>query len=155
MELVKPTSIDDTSLKATTSFVNNEDPHTSHSKNEEIDATFNVAREKNNHEDNVSTGNLVNQEKDCSVDSTHCSSEETVKKKCAIDDKSLDNTCVDKSPSKRKKNVFTFDNNKYENLSQETNYEVPRLKILGKIETEFKFTSMLYINYYILSNIMS
>lgn len=147
MELVKPTSTDVTNLKATTSFISKEDPHTSHSKNEEINATLNVAREKNNHEDNVSTDNLVNQEKDCSVDPTHCSSEETVKKNCAVDDKSSDNTCVDKSPSRRKKNVIIFDNNKYENLSRETDYEVPHLKILGKIETEFKFTSMLYINY--------
>jgi len=147
VEFVKPTSTDVTNLKASTSFISKEDPHTSHLKNEEIDATLNVAREKNNHEDNVNADNLVNQEKDCSVDSTHCSSEETVKKNCPVDDKNLNNTCVDKSPSRRKKNVITFDNNKYENLSQETDYEVPRLKILGKIDTEFKFTSMLYINY--------
>jgi len=53
--------------------------------------------------------------------------------------------CTDKNLLKRKKNLFIFNNNKYENLSQRTDYEVPRLKILGRIETEFKFMSIYYI----------
>lgn len=139
MELVKPTSTDVTNVKANTSC-DDKDPHT---KDDQINATVNISREKNNPEGNV---NLINQEDDRNVDSMHCSNEEAAEKKYAADDENL-YASVDKNPSKKKKKGFTFDNNKYENLSQETDYEVPHLKILGRIETEFHFTSMLYINY--------
>lgn len=35
----------------------------------------------------------------------------------------------------------TFDRNKYENLSEDTEYQMPKLKILGRVDTEFRFTS--------------
>lgn len=141
MELVRPTSTDITNVKATTSCDSE-----NLSKNDRINATVNISRETNP-EDNVSVDNLVNREKDHNVDSTHCSNEGAAEKKCAADNENLCDTSVDKSSSKKKKKGFTFDNDKYENLSQEMDYEVPRLKILGRIETEFQFTSMLYINY--------
>ena len=35
----------------------------------------------------------------------------------------------------------TFDRDKYENLSEDVEYELPKLKVLGRVETEFRFTS--------------
>lgn len=40
----------------------------------------------------------------------------------------------------------TFSRQKYENLSSDQNYELPKLKVLGRIDTEFKFTSKLKRN---------
>jgi len=148
MELIKLKSMDTTNLKVTPSYIS-KDLDIFHSKSEQINATFNIARKKNTHEGNICVDNLINQEKDCThnVDSIHCNNEEAAEKKYATDNKNLHDACIDNSPSRKKKNIFTFDNNKYKNLSQETYYKVPRLKILGKIETEFKFTSMFYLNY--------
>lgn len=59
-----------------------------------------------------------------------------------------DATSEDKSSPKRKKNILpTFDNKRYENFSQETDYDLPRLKILGRVETEFKFTNLCDFQY--------
>ncbi|XP_077268995.1 LOW QUALITY PROTEIN: general transcription factor IIIC subunit l(2)37Cd [Temnothorax americanus] len=147
VELVKPTSMDITNSEATTSRIS-KDLHTSHSDNEQINATFNVTRERDNYEGDISVDNSTIQEEDRDLDSTHCS-EEAAEKKYTVDndDKNLCDTCVDKNPSRNKKNTFAFDNNKYENLSQETDYEVPYLKILGRIETEFKFTNLCDFQY--------
>jgi general transcription factor 3C polypeptide 5 (transcription factor C subunit 1) len=35
----------------------------------------------------------------------------------------------------------TFDRQKYENLSDDHEYELPKLKVLGRVDTEFRFTS--------------
>lgn len=142
MGLIK--SMDITNLKVA-SCINKEELDTSKSKNRQINATLNIAKIRNNHEDNA-IDNFVGQEEDRNVNSMHYSSEEAAEKKYAMNNENLHDTCIDKNPSKRKKNISTFDNNKYINLSQETDYEVPQLKILGRIETEFKFTSMFYIN---------
>jgi len=149
MELIKLKSMDITNLKVTPPYISKEDLDIFHPKNEQINATFNIARKKNIHEDNICVDNLINQEKDCTqnVNSKHRNNEEAAEKKYATDNKNLYDICIDKSPSRKKKNIFTFDNNKYKNLFQETDYKVPCLKILGKIETEFKFTSMFYLNY--------
>ncbi|XP_011059580.1 PREDICTED: general transcription factor 3C polypeptide 5 isoform X1 [Acromyrmex echinatior] len=88
-----------------------------------------------------------NKEKDCSVNFIHCNNKGAAEKKCATDNKNLYDTCTDKNLLKRKKNLFIFNNNKYENLSQRTDYEVPRLKILGRIETEFKFANLCDFQY--------
>ena len=37
----------------------------------------------------------------------------------------------------------TFDKQKCENLSQDNDYDLPKLKILGRVDIEFRFTSML------------
>lgn len=36
----------------------------------------------------------------------------------------------------------TFDLDKYENLSNDNEYRLPKIKVLGQIDTEFKFTSI-------------
>ncbi|XP_011874303.1 PREDICTED: general transcription factor 3C polypeptide 5 [Vollenhovia emeryi] len=142
VELVKPTSVDITNSEASTSCIG-KDLHASHSEDEQIS----VARENIDREGN-SVVDLVSQEEERSVDPAHCSSEAaSAEKVCAAGVENLCDTCVDKCPSKRNKDTFTFDNNKYENLSKETNYELPRLKILGRIETEFKFTNLCDFQY--------
>ncbi|XP_018343284.1 PREDICTED: general transcription factor 3C polypeptide 5 [Trachymyrmex septentrionalis] len=88
----------------------------------------------------------ISMENDCSVNFIHCNNKGAAEKKCATDNKNQYDTCIDKNLLKRKKNLFIF-NNKYENLSQRTDYEVPRLKILGRIETEFKFTNLCDFQY--------
>ncbi|XP_043497307.1 general transcription factor 3C polypeptide 5 [Polistes fuscatus] len=41
----------------------------------------------------------------------------------------------------------TFDRNKYEDLSQDEQYELPKLKILGRIDTEFQFNNLCDFQY--------
>ncbi|XP_018369535.1 PREDICTED: general transcription factor 3C polypeptide 5 isoform X2 [Trachymyrmex cornetzi] len=89
----------------------------------------------------------ISMEKDCSVNFIHCNNKGAAEKKCATDNKNLYDTCTDKSLLKRKKNPFIFNNNKYENLCKRTDYEVPQLKILGRIETEFKITNLCDFQY--------
>lgn len=36
----------------------------------------------------------------------------------------------------------SFEKNKYENLSEDTEYQLPKLKVLGRVDSEFRFTSM-------------
>lgn len=63
-----------------------------------------------------------------------------------LEDLSLD--ANDVNLSKCKKNIApTFDRNKYEDLSEDKDYELPELQILGRVETEFKFTSKYYIKW--------
>ncbi|XP_011698841.1 PREDICTED: general transcription factor 3C polypeptide 5 isoform X2 [Wasmannia auropunctata] len=140
-ELIEPKSMDITDLKATSSSITQEALGTSHSKNEQINTTFDIVREKDNHKDNVSVDNMINQEEDYDVN------EKAAVKKYTANNENLHDTCIEKSSSKRKTDIFTFDNNKYENISQETDYEVPHLKILGRIETEFKFTNLCDFQY--------
>lgn len=132
IEATKSKCIDTTNLEDTRSCTigDKENLKTSHlSEDEQINSVFNVTMKEDSSKDNTST-------------------EDTVEKKCAADNiKNLDATYEDKSSPKRKRNVLpTFDNNRYENFSRETDYELPRLKILGRVETEFKFTSMFYNN---------
>lgn len=147
VEFIQPKSVDNTNLKTVTFCVSKEDLNTSHSKNEQINATFNIVRKETNFEGTASVDDLINQKKNCDVNSPHCSSQETAEKKCAVDNTGSHDTCIDNNLSKKKKIVSTFDNNKYENLSQETDYQVPQLKILGRIETEFKFTNLCDFQY--------
>lgn len=56
-------------------------------------------------------------------------------------DQSLDTNEV--NLSKNKKDIPpTFDRNKYEDLSEDNDYTLPKLQILGQVDTEFRFTSM-------------
>ncbi|XP_012530118.2 general transcription factor 3C polypeptide 5 isoform X2 [Monomorium pharaonis] len=147
MELIQPKSVDITNLKASiTTGISNEDLNTSYSKNEQINTAFNIVEKENNHKGNISVGNLLNQKKDCDINSPHCNSEETAEKESAIDNTNLHNICMDKNLLERKKTTSIF-HNKYEHLSQETDYQVPYLKILGRIETEFKFTNLCDFQY--------
>ncbi|XP_051173248.1 general transcription factor 3C polypeptide 5 [Leptopilina boulardi] len=40
-----------------------------------------------------------------------------------------------------------FDRQKYENLSSDQNYQLPKLKVLGRVDTEFKFTNLCDFQY--------
>lgn len=42
----------------------------------------------------------------------------------------------------------TFDRKKYENLADDQEYELPKLKVLGRVDTEFRFTSKFISNIY-------
>lgn len=119
---------DTTSLEATASC-NSKENKTSHLLDEQINSVSNIAIREDGCKDNVSGDAAV---------------EDTVEKNCTADNIKNVDAHEDKSSPKRKKNLsLSFDNDRYENLSQETDYELPRLKILGRTETEFKFTSML------------
>ncbi|OXU20449.1 hypothetical protein TSAR_014419 [Trichomalopsis sarcophagae] len=50
-----------------------------------------------------------------------------------------DNDDKNKSP--------TFDRNKYENLADDKDYELPKLKVLGRVDTEFRFTNLCDFQY--------
>lgn len=84
---------------------------------------------RNNHQGDA-VDNLMNQARDRDIGfSADSSSEAAVRKTCA----STSESKKDASP--------TFDHDKYENLSQDTGYDLPRLKILGRVDIEFNFTS--------------
>ncbi|XP_070156549.1 general transcription factor 3C polypeptide 5 [Polyergus mexicanus] len=125
--------MDATNLEATASCIigSKENLKTSHLvEDEQINSAFNVTIKEDSCKDNVSIEDIVD-------------------KRCTADNiKNVDSTHEDKSSPKRKKNVLsTFDNNRYENLSQKTDYELPCLKILGRVETEFKFTNLCDFQY--------
>lgn len=89
---------------------------------------------------------LVEKIQNCNV-STNTESSSKVSSSEII--KTIADTSVDtgKNLVKGKKNIApTFDRNKYEDLSQDEQYELPKLKILGRIDTEFQFTSMYFNN---------
>ncbi|XP_014597812.1 PREDICTED: general transcription factor 3C polypeptide 5 isoform X2 [Polistes canadensis] len=55
---------------------------------------------------------------------------------------------ANKNFSEEKQNIKpTFDRNKYEDLSQDEQYELPKLKILGRIDTEFQFNNLCDFQY--------
>ncbi|OAD55297.1 General transcription factor 3C polypeptide 5 [Eufriesea mexicana] len=63
-----------------------------------------------------------------------------------LQDLSLDTT--DTNLSKSKKNILpTFDHDKYEDLSEDKDYELPKLQILGRVDTEFRFMNLCDFQY--------
>nr|XP_033206714.1 general transcription factor 3C polypeptide 5 [Bombus vancouverensis nearcticus] len=63
-----------------------------------------------------------------------------------LPDQSLDTNEV--NISKNKKDIPpTFDRNKYEDLSEDKDYTLPKLQILGRVDTEFRFTSLCDFQY--------
>ncbi|XP_076243730.1 general transcription factor IIIC subunit l(2)37Cd isoform X2 [Calliopsis andreniformis] len=63
----------------------------------------------------------------------------------SLKESSTDN---DVTSTKSKKAVPpTFDSKKYEDLSQNKDYELPKLKVLGQVDTEFKFTNLCDFQY--------
>lgn len=81
-------------------------------------------------------GNLTNQTRDRDVNS----SSENIAKGAVVTD--LYSKYTDRDPPRRAKDALpTFDRDKYENLSQDTDYQLPHLKVLGRVDVEFKFTS--------------
>lgn len=129
IEATKSKYMDITDLKATASSITNEKNFkTFHLlEDEQINSLSNITMKDDSCKDNANIENTV--EENCTADNIN----------------NLDGTYENENSLKRKRNVLsTFDNNRYENLSQETDYELPYLKILGRVETEFKFTSMFY-----------
>lgn len=87
-------------------------------------------------------GNLANRTQDCNVKDS--GSEDAVKKIRAVTaDLYSADTHKDLLKKKKKNASPTFDRDKYENLSLDRDYELPRLKVLGRVDVEFKFTSTL------------
>lgn len=126
-EVTKSKCTETADLKATaSSTINDENLKTFHLlEDEQINSISNVIMKENSCNDNANIENTA--EKNCTADN--------------ID--KLDGICENENSPKEKRNVLpSFDNSRYENLSQETDYELPCLKILGRVETEFKFTSM-------------
>ncbi|XP_066599011.1 general transcription factor 3C polypeptide 5 isoform X2 [Prorops nasuta] len=65
----------------------------------------------------------------------------------------LEPNCLPNCLRDDKKNIRPiFDNKKYEDLSKSSNYELPKVKILGKVETEFRFTNLCDFQYLPLAN---
>ncbi|XP_015182271.1 PREDICTED: general transcription factor 3C polypeptide 5 [Polistes dominula] len=100
--------------------------------------------QKNSKKDNTVT-DLVEQIQNCNL-STKTDTKSSIKKSSSkISDTSPD---ASKNLLKEKKNIEpTFDRNKYEDLSQDEQYELPKLKILGRIDTEFQFNNLCDFQY--------
>lgn len=55
---------------------------------------------------------------------------------------------TDTSFTKSEKLPLIFDRKEYEDLSEDKDYELPKLKVLGRVDTEFKFTSMCHVKFF-------
>ncbi|GAB1862390.1 General transcription factor 3C polypeptide 5 [Camponotus japonicus] len=125
-EATKSKCTDTADLKATaSSTINNENLKTFHLlEDEQINSISNIVIKEDSCKDNANIENTA----------------DNINK--------LDGTHENENFPKEKRNVLpTFDNSRYENLSQETDYELPCLKILGRVETEFKFTNLCDFQY--------
>lgn len=143
-KVTRSMSIDTTNLEVLSCAIHSEENLTSHlSEDQQIDNLSNIAIRRDSHEENA-VNNLINQERD--DNSVHYSTRDGIEEKSAIVDiRDLSDTCADtnrNSLNKKSNTLLTFDKNKYENLSHDTDYVLPRLKVLGRVDTEFKFTSM-------------
>lgn len=121
----------------------------SHSSGDKETNLSNVIVRKKNHKDDATSnfGNRVQQD----INLTQCSSSQVADEKCANSDtENSYDTLIDTEQSslRKEKNILlNFDSDKYINLSQDADYDLPCLKILGRVDTEFKFTSTLHFNY--------
>ncbi|XP_014472456.1 PREDICTED: general transcription factor 3C polypeptide 5 isoform X2 [Dinoponera quadriceps] len=112
---------------------------------------WSIAVRKDNRQSNTVSDLLVKQDSD--INSVHSNNEDVAKKSINAITNTIDlhHTCVntDKDSSKRKKDVLSasFDYDKYENLSQDTDYDLPHLKVLGRVDIEFKFTNLCDFQY--------
>ncbi|XP_014214781.1 general transcription factor 3C polypeptide 5 [Copidosoma floridanum] len=96
---------------------------------------------------------------------THDEVEEKVGDECTDDDSSQkitshssrskvnekisnqDDDCESNKDDSGKDKPPSFDREKYENLSKDVDYRLPKLKVLGKVDTEFRFTSLCDFQY--------
>ncbi|XP_012220563.2 general transcription factor 3C polypeptide 5 [Linepithema humile] len=137
--------MDSTNVKATTSCVGEENLDATHLKEQPKNTSD---TKKDNHEDNADINNLIDQIHNCNVGSKHSITGDAAEKNCATSNtKNLCDTSTGESLSRKKTTSFTFNDNKYENLSQDADYELPSLKILGRVDTEFKFTNLCDFQY--------
>ncbi|CAK9799769.1 General transcription factor 3C polypeptide 5 [Anthophora quadrimaculata] len=109
----------------------------------------NNAENKSQQEQNMA--DLINQVQFCSVNTSDDTVNPSDKDLFCKDVKELQDLSLhanDANLSKSKKTVRpTFDLNKYEDLSKDENYELPKLKVLGRVDTEFKFISLCDFQY--------
>lgn len=150
LNTVKSKSMND-SLESIASCINynEENLNASYmSGDKQTDNQTQIMMNKDNHE-GIVVNNLVNQIQNCSINSPSYDTGNPSNIKSISNDS--ENSCnisidTDGVSSKWKKDTLpTFDHNKYENLSQDIDYELPRLKVLGRVDTEFKFFSMFSI----------
>lgn len=88
---------------------------------------------------------LANRVENCSVGTADVSDDASKNLPSASGKNSQDS---DKSSSETKKNTLpTFDRNKYEDLAKDDGYELPELKVLGQVDTEFKFKNLCDFQY--------
>ncbi|KOC65841.1 General transcription factor 3C polypeptide 5 [Habropoda laboriosa] len=94
---------------------------------------------------------LINQVQCCSVNTLGDSvtpPDKDLLSKSVKDLQDLSSHTSDANLLKSKRNVEpTFDRNKYEDLSEDKDYELPKLKVLGRVDTEFKFISLCDFQY--------
>lgn len=120
-------------------------------KNGQIDNLISdIAMRNNNHQSNA-TDNLARQAQDYSVSPVDFSDEDVATKICAnADTRDLYSACTNtdtpNTPKRKKDALPAFNHDKYENLSQDADYNLPRLRILGRVDIEFKFTSTFCTN---------
>ncbi|XP_032669040.1 general transcription factor 3C polypeptide 5 isoform X2 [Odontomachus brunneus] len=111
-------------------------------RGEQIDNLMSDIAVRNNHQGDA-VNNLVNQARNQDIGFSVDSSSEAAVRTCASNLYNLDT-----NPPKRKKDASpTFDHDKYENLSQDAGYDLPRLKILGRVDIEFNFTNLCDFQY--------
>ncbi|XP_012153767.2 general transcription factor IIIC subunit l(2)37Cd isoform X2 [Megachile rotundata] len=106
-------------------------------------------RNTNKDKDEQLVSELVNQVQSCSVKSSDdiCSSHNLFSE---IESKESPNVSIDTgdTTSPKPKNIMpTFDRNKYQDLSDDKDYQLPELTVLGKVNTEFRFTNLCDFQY--------
>ncbi|XP_020286022.1 general transcription factor 3C polypeptide 5 isoform X2 [Pseudomyrmex gracilis] len=148
-ETRKTKSVDTTDLKPTTSCIvcSTKDLGTPLLKDEYINNLFDSNKlEDNNHIENNASINNQNDIQECINSFVNCNIVKDEEKSYATTNtKHIYDSCKDQA--RRKTNLLPFSNEKYDNLSQDMNYELPDLKILGKVDIIFKFNNLCDFQY--------
>lgn len=97
----------------------------------QVSETGNIESQRNKDEEQV-ISELADQVEDCSVNNS---------------DDIVDPLQTDLGKTKKKDIPPTFDRNKFEDLSKDEEYELPKLKVLGRVDMEFKFTNLCDFQY--------
>ncbi|XP_076625514.1 general transcription factor IIIC subunit l(2)37Cd [Colletes latitarsis] len=115
---------------------------------QDTELEYNYTENKDQEEQIIT--NLVDQIQGCSVstlDDVGDSSRKILSSGSIKDSHAL-STDNNTQFTKHKKNIMpTFDRAKYEDLSEDKDYELPKLKILGRIDTEFRFRNLCDFQY--------
>ncbi|EZA46895.1 hypothetical protein DMN91_005378 [Ooceraea biroi] len=82
--------------------------------------------------------------KDCDTSRVHCDIGTAMGERRADE---AENVPANESTERKENAPPTFDARGNENLSRDADYELPRLKVLGRVETEFKFTNLCDFQY--------
>ncbi|KAG7210682.1 hypothetical protein KM043_012186 [Ampulex compressa] len=133
--------VEETSMKDKTDIATNETKDGDYVESAEFKQMCSQSN-RNESQDESSVSELAQQVQNCSV-SNAAHPSDPCRKIHANDDKCTNDISVDvdKNMNKNKKNIPpTFDRDKYEDLSKDKAYELPRVKVLGQVETEFRFT---------------